>query len=237
MNGAPPLPVLLVEDDPDLAANIQDYLEGQGWKIDFAPNGAMALHKLIDGKFAAGIFDLNLPGVGGLELCTRVRSDLAPTLPVLILTASDGLEDRLKGFQAGADDYLVKPFATAELLARLQAIIRRTTGGNQAASETIRIGDLRLQVSTREAYRGARRLTLTNMGFLILQKLMQSSPAIVLRAELETHLWGDEPPGSDSLRTHIAHLRAAIEPPGSSPMLHTHRGVGFQILANQEKSG
>jgi len=236
MNGPPPLPVLLVEDDPDLAANIQDYLEGQGWKIDFAPNGAMALHKLIDGKFAAGIFDLNLPGVGGLELCTRVRSDLAPSLPVLILTAADGLEDRLKGFQAGADDYLVKPFATAELLARLQAITRRTSGGNQAPAETIRIGDLRLQVSTREAYRGARRLTLTNMGFLILQKLMQSSPAIVLRTELETHLWGDEPPGSDSLRTHIAHLRAAIEPPGSPPMLHTHRGVGFQILANQEKS-
>jgi len=236
MNGAPPLPVLLVEDDPDLAANIQDYLEGQGWKVDFAPNGAMALHKLIDGKFAAGIFDLNLPGVGGLELCTRVRSDLAPSLPVLILTAADGLEDRLKGFQAGADDYLVKPFATAELLARLQAIIRRTSGGNQAPAETIRIGDLRLQVSTREAYRGARRLTLTNMGFLILQKLMQSSPAIVLRTELETHLWGDEPPGSDSLRTHIAHLRAAIEPPGCPPMLHTHRGVGFQILANQEKS-
>jgi len=237
MNGAPPLPVLLVEDDPDLAANIQDYLEGQGWKVDFAPNGAMALHKLIDGKFAAGIFDLNLPGVGGLELCTRVRSDLAPSLPVLILTAADGLEDRLKGFQAGADDYLVKPFATAELLARLQAIIRRTSGGNQAAAETIQIGDLRLQISTREAYRGARRLTLTNMGFLILQKLMQSSPAIVLRTELETHLWGDEPPDSDSLRTHIAHLRAAIEPPGSSSMLHTHRGVCFQILANQEKSG
>ena len=237
MKGAPSLPVLLVEDDPDLAANIQDYLEGQGWKVDFAPNGAMALHKLIDGKFAAGIFDLNLPGVGGLELCTRVRSDLAPSLPVLILTAADGLEDRLKGFQAGADDYLVKPFATAELLARLQAIIRRTSGGNQAPAETIRIGDLRLQVSTREAYRGARRLTLTNMGFLILQKLMQSSPAIVLRTELETHLWGDEPPDSDSLRTHIAHLRAAIEPPGCSPMLHTHRGVGFQILANQEKSG
>jgi DNA-binding response OmpR family regulator len=237
MKGAPSLPVLLVEDDPDLAASILDYLEGQGWKVDFAPNGAMALHKLIDGKFAAGIFDLNLPGVGGLELCTRVRSDLAPSLPVLILTAADGLEDRLKGFQAGADDYLVKPFATAELLARLQAIIRRTSGGNQAPAETIRIGDLRLQVSTREAYRGARRLTLTNMGFLILQKLMQSSPAIVLRTELETHLWGDEPPGSDSLRTHIAHLRAAIEPPGCSPMLHTHRGVGFQILANQEKSG
>lgn len=230
MNGAPSLPVLLVEDDPDLAANLQDYLEAQGWKVDYAPDGAMALHKLIDGRFAAGVFDLNLPGLGGLELCARVRADLAPSLPVLILTAADALEDRLKGFQAGADDYLVKPFAAAELLARLQAIIRRTSGGNLAPTETMRIGDLRLQFATREAHRGTRQLTLTNMGFLILQKLMQCSPAIVLRADLEAHLWGDEPPGSDSLRTHIAHLRATLDPPGSAPMLHTHRGVGFQIL-------
>ncbi len=235
MKGAPPLPVLLVEDDHDLAANIQEYLETQGWTVDFAPNGAMALHKLIDGKFSAGVFDLNLPGLSGLELCSRVRSDLAPSLPVLILTAADSLEDRLRGFQAGADDYLVKPFATAELLARLKAIIRRTSERNQTGTETMRIGELCLRSSTREAYRGARRLTLTNMGFLILQKLMQSSPAIVLRSELEAHLWGDEPPGSDSLRTHIAHLRASIDPPGSSPMLHTHRGVGFQILAAQPR--
>ena len=171
-----------------------------------------------------------------LALVREMRARACDT-PVLMLTALDSVTHRIRGLSNGADDYLVKPFATAELLARLQAIIRRTSGGNQAAAETIQIGDLRLQISTREAYRGARRLTLTNMGFLILQKLMQSSPAIVLRTELETHLWGDEPPDSDSLRTHIAHLRAAIEPPGSSPMLHTHRGVGFQILANQEKSG
>jgi DNA-binding response OmpR family regulator len=230
MNGAPPLPILLVEDDPDLAANIQDYLEGQGWAVDHAPNGALAIHKLIQGRFAAGVFDLNLPGLGGLELCARVRSSIAPSLPVLILTAADALEDRLKGFQAGADDYLIKPFAPAELLARLQAIIRRSSGSSRALAETLRIGDLSLQSSTREAHRGTRRLTLTNMGFLILQKLMQRSPAIVLRSELESHLWGDEPPGSDSLRTHIAHLRATIDPPGSPPMLHTHRGVGFQVL-------
>jgi len=112
MNGAPPLPILLVEDDPDLAANIQDYLEGQGWAVDHAPNGALAIHKLIEGKFSAGVFDLNLPGLGGLELCARVRASIAPSLPVLILTAADALEDRLRGFQAGADDYLINARST-----------------------------------------------------------------------------------------------------------------------------
>ena len=125
MSDVPPLPVLLVEDDPDLAANIQDFLELRGWRVDYAPNGALAMHRLISGKHSVGIFDLRMPGIDGLELCERVRTQLAPGLPVLMLTAADTLHDRLRGFEAGADDYLVKPFALAELLARLQALVRR----------------------------------------------------------------------------------------------------------------
>jgi DNA-binding response OmpR family regulator len=236
MNDAPPLPVLLVEDDPDLAANIQDFLEQQGWRVDYAPNGALAVHQLINGSFSAGIFDLRLPGLGGLELCERVRAGIAPALPVLMLTAADTLEDRLRGFRSGADDYLVKPFALTELLARLQALVRRSASLNRSPGETLHVGDLQLCVATREASRGARRLTLTNMGFTILEKLMRHSPAIVLRSDLEFHLWGDEPPGSDSLRTHIATLRAAIDPPGVPPLLLTHRGVGFQLLSARQPS-
>jgi DNA-binding response OmpR family regulator len=231
MNEAPPLPVLLVEDDPDLAANIQDYLEREGWRVEFAPDGALAIHKLISGRFSAGIFDLRLPGLGGLELCQRVRAEIAPALPILILTAADTLEDRLRGFRAGADDYLVKPFALAEMMARLRAMVRRSQGGLRPPAETLSVGDLRMCVPTREVLRGDRRLALTNMGFAILEKLMRQSPAIVSRADLEFHLWGDEPPGSDSLRTHIASLRAAVDPPDVPPLLHTHRGVGFQLLA------
>lgn len=236
MNDAPPLPVLLVEDDPDLAANIQDFLEQKGWRVDYAPNGALAVHQLINGSFSAGIFDLRLPGLGGLELCERVRSGIAPALPVLMLTAADTLEDRLRGFRSGADDYLVKPFALAELLARLQALVRRSASLNRSPGETLQVGDLQLCVATREASRGARRLTLTNMGFTILEKLMRHSPAIVPRSDLEFHLWGDEPPGSDSLRTHIATLRAAIDPVGLPPLLLTHRGVGFQLLSTRRPS-
>jgi DNA-binding response OmpR family regulator len=236
MNGAPPLPVLLVEDDPDLAANIQDFLEQQGWRVDYAPNGALAMHHLISGSFSAGIFDLRLPGLGGLELCERVRTGIAPALPVLMLTAADTLEDRLRGFRAGADDYLVKPFALAELLARLQALIRRATGSVSTPDGTLSVADLRLCGSTRGVSRGGQSLTLTNMGFAILGKLMRHSPAIVPRSDLEFHLWGDEPPGSDSLRTHIATLRAAIDPPGLPPLLITHRGVGFQLLSTRQPS-
>jgi len=231
MNKAPPLPVLLVEDDPDLAANIQDYLEREGWRVEFAPDGALAIHKLISGRFSAGIFDLRLPGLGGLELCQRVRTHIAPALPILILTAADTLEDKLRGFRAGADDYLVKPFALAEMMARLQAMVRRSQGGTHLATETLSVGDLRMCVPTREVVRSDRRVILTNMGFTILEKLMRQSPAIVNRADLEFHLWGDEPPGSDSLRTHIASLRAAVDPPDLPPLLHTHRGIGFQLLA------
>ena len=236
MKDAPPLPILLVEDDPDLAANIQDYLEQQGWRVDYAPNGALAIHQLISGRFSAGIFDLRMPGLGGLELCERVRTSIAPALPVLLLTAADTLEDRLRGFRAGADDYLVKPFALAELLARLQALIRRSTGIVHSIANTLRVGDLELRVSTREVRRDTQHLTLTNMGFTILEKLMRHSPAVVLRSDLEFHLWGDEPPDTDSLRTHIATLRAAIDPPGLPPLLLTHRGVGFQLLAARHRS-
>ena len=236
MSDVPPLPVLLVEDDPDLAANIQDYLERQGWRVDYAPNGALAMHQLISGKHCAGIFDLRLPGIGGLELCERVRAQISPALPVLMLTAADTLDDRLRGFRAGADDYLVKPFALAELLARLQALVRRSSRLINNLGKTLRIADLKLCASTREVSRDHQPLMLTKMGFTILEKLMQHAPAIVPRADLEFHLWGDETPGSDALRTHIATLRAAIDPPDLPPLLLTHRGVGYQLLSSRRSA-
>ncbi len=231
MSEVPPLPVLLVEDDLDLASNIQEFLEKRGWRVEYASNGALALHRLIENRFSAGIFDLRMPGLGGLELCERVRTQIEPTLPVLMLTAADTLDDRLRGFSAGADDYLVKPFAPEELLARLRAIIRRSADKAGVSGNYLRTGGLLMCISTREVSRQGRRLTLTNMGFSILEKLMRHSPHIVPRSDLEFHLWGDDPPGSDALRTHIATLRAALDPPGSIPMLHTHRGVGFQLIA------
>jgi DNA-binding response OmpR family regulator len=228
MIDAPNTPVLLVEDDFDLAGNIQDYLEQRGWSVDYAPNGALALHRVNEQKHAAVILDLRLPVIDGLEVCRRLRSSIAPRIPVLMLTAADLLDDRLTGFAAGADDYMVKPFALPELLARLRALVRRSSA--LSPSSVLRLHDLELNPSTREVRRGARRLVLTRMGYSILEYLLARSPSVVPRQELERHLWADDPPGSDALRTHIATLRAEVDRAERTALLHTHRGVGYQMV-------
>jgi DNA-binding response OmpR family regulator len=228
MNDAPDTPVLLVEDNFDLAGNIQDYLEQRGWSVDYVPNGALALHRVSARAYAAVILDLRLPLIDGLEVCRRLRNGIAPRIPVLMLTAADLLEDRLTGFAAGADDYMVKPFALPELLARLRALVRRSSA--LSPSSVLRVHDLELNPSTREVHRGQRRLVLTRMGYSILEYLLVRSPAVVLRQELERHLWADAPPGSDALRTHIASLRAEVDRTERTALLHTHRGVGYQIV-------
>lgn len=227
MIDAPNTPVLLVEDNFDLAGNIQDYLEQRGWSVDYVPNGALALHRVNERTHAAVILDLRLPVIDGLEVCRRLRNSIAPRIPVLMLTAADLLDDRLTGFAAGADDYMVKPFALPELLARLRALVRRSSV--LSPSSVFRLHDLELNPSTREVRRGERRLVLTRMGFSILEYLLARSPAVVLRQELERHLWADDPPGSDALRTHIATLRAEVDRTERTALLHTHRGVGYQM--------
>ena len=229
MTDAPNSPVLLVEDNFDLAGNIQDYLEQRGWRVDYVPNGALALNRVAEQTHAAVILDLRLPIIDGLEVCRRLRASIAPRIPVLMLTAADLLDDRLTGFAAGADDYMVKPFALPELLARLLALVRRSSV--LTPSSVLRLHDLELNPSTREVRRGGRRLVLTRMGYSILEYLMARSPAVVLRQDLERHLWADDPPGSDALRTHIATLRAEVDRTERTPLLHTHRGVGYQIVA------
>lgn len=228
MTDAPNTPVLLVEDNFDLAGNIQDYLQQRGWGVDYVPNGALALHRVSEQTHAAVILDLRLPVIDGLEVCRRLRSSIAPRIPVLMLTAADLLDDRLIGFAAGADDYMVKPFALPELFARLRALVRRSSA--LSPTSVFRLHDLELNPSTREVRRGARRLVLTRMGYSILEYLLARSPAVVSRKELEHHLWADDPPGSDALRTHIANLRAEVDRAEGTALLHTHRGVGYQMV-------
>jgi DNA-binding response OmpR family regulator len=183
-------------------------------------------------RFAAVILDRDLPALDGLEVCRRVRLGPAHRVPVLMLTAADRLEERLEGFAAGVDDYLVKPFALPELLARLGALLRRGGGAAPAAEgEVLRCADLELRPGPREVRRAGRLLSLTNMGFAILELLLRRSPEVVRREELEEALWRDAPPGSDALRSHIFTLRAAVDGSSALPLLQTHRGIGFQIRA------
>jgi DNA-binding response OmpR family regulator len=225
MNG----PLLLVEDDVDLGVTVKEYLLGCGWPVVFVQNGARALALLSERPFALVLLDHRMPGLTGLELCRRIRSEVAPALPVLMITAADDLDDRLAGFAAGVDDYLIKPFALPELGARIAALLRRVDVSSEAAASRLAYADIVIDLGTRIVERGGRRLELTRMGFLTLELLVRRAPAVVPREEVEHHLWGGELRGSDVLRTHVYALRAALEPAGSSPILHTHRGVGYQL--------
>jgi DNA-binding response OmpR family regulator len=224
------LPLLLVEDDRDLAANIEEYLARRGWVVDYAINGARALDMLMRAPYGVVILDHWLPGLTGMEICQRLRAGIAPNLPVLMLTAADTLEDRLAGFAAGVDDYLVKPFALPELLARLQALVRRAERRTHQAADRLMFEDLEMDIAMRIVRRGGRLLQLTRMGFAILEVLLRRAPAIVSREEMERALWGEDLPGSDALRSHIFALRAVLDLPGLPPLLQTHRGVGYQLL-------
>lgn len=221
--------LLLVEDDFDLAANIIDYLETINIRVSHAPNGGLALNALIEDSFDLILLDINLPGLDGLSLCSRIRKEDGLRKPILMLTAADSLEDRLRGFEVGTDDYLIKPFALSEMEARIHALLRRT-GAWINSSEQIRFGSLRLYPETMQAISDGKQLQLTTMGFRILTILASAAPAIVPRKDLEWRLWQNEPPGSDSLRTHIFSVRRELEKKAHGITLKTIRNVGHQLM-------
>jgi DNA-binding response OmpR family regulator len=218
--------VLVIEDNHDLAANIGDHLEARGHEVDFALDGVVGLHLAVSELFDVIVLDLTLPGMDGLTVCRRLREDGSSDVPVLMLTARDTLPDKLEGFEAGADDYLIKPFALQELSARIEALARR---GRQSRPETLRVADLELHIGRFEAFRGGTRLDLNPTGFRILRLLLEASPRVVRRSDLERELWGHSPPDSDALRSHIYALRRAVDRGFDRPLLHTVHGVGYRL--------
>ncbi len=192
------------------------------------------LRMALDRSYDAVVLDLLLPGLDGLSLCRHLRSAGRTRVPVLMLTAKDLLSDKIEGFEAGADDYLVKPFSLAELDARLKALVRRAR-----VTETPRVlsvGDLRFDLDTLEAERGGERVKLNPTTRRILIVLLQNSHRVVSRAELERELWGDQPPQGDFLRAHIHALRTAIDKNFSLKLLHTIHGAGYRLTAEQVRS-
>lgn len=221
--------ILLVEDHKDLAETIIDFLETMGAIVDYAADGISGLHLARSEKFDVIVLDVNLPGIDGIELCTKLREQHEISVPVLMVTARDELNDKLTGFQAGADDYLVKPFDLPELVARAHALIRRQRG--RVAPGKLEVADLVLDSATRVATRQGKELTLTPAGFQILELLMTHSPNIVSREDIEIALWGDEPPASDTLRSQIYKLRQQVDKPFDSPLIHTSKRSGYRITA------
>ncbi len=217
--------ILLVEDNADLAASIIDYLEMQDHSCDLAWHGVAGLAAAQANNYDMYIFDIAMPKMDGLTLCKTLRNEHNDFTPVLFLTARDTLEDKLIGFSAGADDYLVKPFDLSELAVRILAIHQRYLG----LSNQIIIGDLTIDLKAQRVTRAGDTIVLSPNTYKLLVILAQRSPQVVPREDLEHHVWGDDLPDSDSLRSHIYKLRNKIDKPYSKALITTAKGRGFSI--------
>jgi len=223
--------LLLVEDNKDISEMLVSYFEGRGFSVDYAADGLTGMHLAVVNRYDAIILDLMLPGMDGLSICEKLRREARNGTPVIMLTARDTLDDKVNGLSAGADDYLVKPFAIAELEARVHAQIRRSRG--ELTRDLLSVGDLVIDTSTMEVKRKGERLNLTPTGFKILTALMQASPAVVSRQELERKVWGDILPDSDTLRSHMYNLRKTVDKPFETSLLRTIQSSGYQLVASE----
>jgi DNA-binding response OmpR family regulator len=224
--------LLVIEDNPDLLENLSDFFTDRGHEVDLAYNGLSGLNMALSGKYDVIILDLMLPGMDGLEVCGRLRSE-GIDIPLLMLTARDTLSDKLEGFDSGADDYLVKPFALPELEARITALVRRRRG--KLAGTQLVVADLRFDLDRLRVERAGRRIVLGPTPLRLLELLMRRSPGVVRREELEREIWGDEPPDSDALRTHMHALRSAVDQGAEVPLVRTLRGIGYQLATPDER--
>lgn len=222
-----PLHILVIEDNPDLAANVCDFLEAKGHIVDAAGDGITGLHLAVTKNYDAIVLDIILPGMDGLTLCRKFREEAKRTTPVLMLTARDALDDRVAGLECGADDYVLKPFALRELEARLKALVRRSKSG--MTSSVLQVGDLTFDPALVQVRRGERTISLPPTPLQLLETLMRAAPRVVKREQLERAVWGDTPPDSDALRSHMHTLRAAVDKPDEPALLHTLRGIGYRI--------
>jgi DNA-binding response OmpR family regulator len=223
--------ILLVEDNADLAANIGEFLLSRGQDVDHACDGRTGLRLAVSNPYDALILDLGLPGMDGLALCQRLREGAHRDLSILMLTARDTELDKLKGFDAGADDYLTKPFSLPELLARLKALKRRQSD----TGSVLEVADLSLDPRTLIVRRAGRRIELAPTALRLLEQLMRAAPGVVTRIQIERTIWGGDPPQSDAaLRGHVHALRAAIDGAGEPRLLQTVHGIGYRLAPDDE---
>ena len=218
--------ILVVDDDPAVSGALQRALRLEGYEVVLAGDGPKALEEIAVRPPDAVVLDIGLPVIDGLDVCRRMRA-AADDTPVLMLTARDAVQDRVEGLDAGADDYLVKPFALAELLARLRALLRRRAEND---GEVLQCGDLTLDVSTREGHRGERSFSLTRIEFDLLELFLRHPRQVLSRDLILDRVWGyDFDTGTNSLAVYIGYIRRKTEENGEPRMLHTVRGVGYVL--------
>lgn len=224
--------ILLVEDHKELAETIGEYLEHSDYVVDYAMDGLTALHLAVTESYDAIILDVMLPGIDGFSICEKLREEAKLDVPILMLTARDQIEDKLEGFNKGADDYLVKPFNPDELEARLNSLIRRYRG--ELNRKIMQIGDLSFDPETKQIHRQGQSLKISPTGMQILKVLMQKSPQVISKEDLARELWGELTPESDVLRSHLYILRKTIDKPFENQLLHTVPAVGVKIEDQSE---
>lgn len=216
--------VLLVEDNIQLAKTVIGYLELVDIQCDYAANGSAGVDLASQNQYHTLLLDINLPKMNGLEVCQALRNKGIET-PILMLTARDSLADKLAGFDAGTDDYLVKPFQMEELHARIKALANRRSG----QSKRLSIADLVLDVTQKSVTRAGQHIEVTPTGWIILETLLRQSPNLVTRADLEYAIWQQDVPDTDLLKVHLYRLRQQVDKPFKTHLIHTVPNHGFLI--------
>lgn len=219
--------VLVADDDEGVTSVVARTLTREGYEVRTASDGDDALHSVRDWRPDAVVLDVLMPGTDGIAVCRRIRSE-RPDLGILMLTAKDGAGDQIVGLDAGADDYLVKPFSIQVLAAHLRAVLRR----REHSPEVLRVGDLELDTGSHDARRGQRRFTLTSTEYRLLLHLMREAGRVIEKAELTRRVWGYDFEGNENVcEVYVGYLRHKLEAGGEPRLIHTLRGTGYTLRA------
>lgn len=224
--------ILIVEDNADIAANVGLFFENKGHTVDFAYNGKHGLKLASENHFDVIILDLMLPGMDGIQVCQTLKQNNLTQAAIIMLTARDTLDDKLIGFESGADDYLIKPFSLLELEARVKALHKRQPG--LIDQRILHVADLEMDCSQHQIKRSGTGISLKPINFRILEFLMMNHHRVVSQSEIIDYVWKDDPPEGDPLRVHIHNIRQNIDKPFAHKLLHTVHGVGYRLFDDSE---
>lgn len=222
--------LLIIEDDTRLADIIRRGLEEEGFDVQVAYDGSVGLGLALEGDYDLVVSDIVLPGVGGLDLCRKIR-DAKPLLPVLMLTALGTTDDKVGGFDAGADDYLTKPFEIREMIARIKALLKRAGNHNMQASPLLRYADLEINVHKKTATRGNQEIQLTPREFSLLEYMVRNPERVLTRTEIAEKVWNTYfDTGTNFIDVYITYLRKKVDKPFKKKLIHTRPGMGFILM-------